>query len=124
MDDLYKNSHWCHWFKDGKCVHIRTFKSSKTEIVYLTEEGVISEAIKEGFSEQNFYKLKINLESKLSKKKVNEFMQAFFEELEEIKSDWTESIDEAVTIALKNAVDEEEIAEIIDPENFCCKYFM
>ncbi len=53
-------------------------------------------------------------------------MQAFFEELEAAKTDWTETIDEAVTTALQNAVDEraEEAAEIIEPEEFCCKYFM
>ena len=53
-------------------------------------------------------------------------MQSFFEELEAAKTDWTETIDEAVTTALQNAIDEgtEEAAEIIEPEEFCCKYFM
>lgn len=128
MDDFYKTCRWCHWFKNGKCLHGKTFRNSKseTDIVYLAEEGVISEAIKEGFTEKAFSKLKSNLESSLSKKKAKEFMQSFFEELEAAKTDWTETIDEAVTTALQNAIDEgtEEAAEIIEPEEFCCKYFM
>lgn len=128
MDDFYKTCRWCHWFKNGKCLHGKTFKNSKseTDIVYLAEEGVISEAIKEGFTEKAFSNLKSNLESSLSKKKAKEFMQSFFEELEAAKTDWTETIDEAVTTALQNAIDEgtEEAAEIIEPEEFCCKYFM
>ena len=127
MNDFYKTCRWCHWFKNGKCLHGKTFRNgNETDIVYLAEEGVISEAIKEGFTEKAFSKLKSNLESSLSKKKAKEFMQAFFEELEAAKIDWVETIDEAVTTALQNAVDEraEEAAEIIEPEEFCCKYFM
>lgn len=128
MNDFYKTCRWCHWFKNGKCLHGKTFRNSKseTDIVYLAEEGVISEAIKEGFTEKAFSNLKSNLESSLSKKKAKEFMQSFFEELEAAKTDWTETIDEAVTTALQNAIDEgtEEAAEIIEPEEFCCKYFM
>lgn len=124
MEDLYKNCSWCHWFKNGQCLHDKTFKSVSTDITYLAEEGVISEAIKEGFTEQAFQQLKSNLESKLSKKKANEFMQAFYEELEIAKANWTETIDEAVTTALQNAIGEDEAAEIIEPEEFCCKYFM
>lgn len=124
IEDLYKNCRWCHWFKNGQCLHDKTFKSVSTDIIYLAEEGVISEAIKEGFTEQAFQQLKSNLESKLSKKKANEFMQAFYEELEIAKANWTETIDEAVTTALQNAIGENEAAEIIEPEEFCCKYFM
>lgn len=63
-------------------MHGKTFRNgSETDIVYLAEEGVLSEAIKEGFTEKAFSKLKSNLESSLSKKKAKEFMQAFFEEL-------------------------------------------
>lgn len=71
MDDFYKTCRWCHWFKNGKCLHGKTFRNSKseTDIVYLAEEGVISEAIKEGFTEKAFSNLKSNLESSLSKKK-------------------------------------------------------
>ena len=109
-----------------KLKRLEGITGSETDIVYLAEEGVISEAIKEGFIEKAFSELKSNLESSLSKKKAKEFMQAFFEELEAAKIDWVETIDEAVTTALQNAVDEraEEAAEIIEPEEFCCKYFM
>ena len=124
MEDLYKNCRWCHWFKNGQCLHDKTFRSVSSDSTYLAEEGVISEAIKGGFSEQAFQQLKSNLESKLSKKKASEFMQAFYEELEVIKANWTETIDEAVTTALQNAIGEDEAAEIIEPEEFCCKYFM
>ena len=126
IDDFYKTCRWCHWFKNGKCLHGKTFRNSKseTDIVYLAEEGVISEAIKEGFTEKAFSNLKSNLESSLSKKKAKEFMQSFFEELEAAKTDWTETIDEAVTTALQNAIDEgtEEAAEIFAMEpNISCK---
>lgn len=124
MDDLYKNCRWCHWYKEGACLHERTFKGSTTDIEYLSEEGIVSESIKEGFSEQGFPKLKANLESSLSKKKAKEILQSFFEELESVKIDWTESIDESVTTALQNAADADGKAEIIEPEEFFCKYFM
>lgn len=72
IEDLYKNCRWCHWFKNGKCLHGRTFKSSnETDVRYYAEEGVISEAIKEGFTEREFSTLQRNLESELSKKKAN-----------------------------------------------------
>lgn len=126
MNDFYKTCRWCHWFKNGKCLHDKTFRNSETDILYLAEKGVISEAIKEGFTEKAFSKLRSNLESLLSKKRTKEFMQAFFKELEVAKTDWTETIDEAVTTALQNAIDEgtEEAAVIVEPEKFCCKYFM
>lgn len=126
MNDFYKSCRWCHWFKNGRCLHVKTFRNGGTDIIYFSEEGVISEAIKEGFIEKAFSELKGNLESSLSKKKAKEFMQAFSEELEAAKANWTESIDEAVTRALQNAVDEgtEGGVEIIEPEDFCCKYFM
>lgn len=124
MEDFYKKCRWCHWFSNGQCLHGRTFKGSSTDIQHFSEEGIISEAIKEGFTEQAFRQLKSNLESKLSKKKANEFMQTFYEELEAAKINWTETIDEAVTKALQNAIGEDETAEIIEPEEFCCKYFM
>lgn len=126
MNDFYKTCRWCHWFKNGRCLHDKTFRNGGMDIIYFSEEGVIGEAIKEGFTEKAFSELKSNLESSLSKKKAREFMQAFFEELEAAKADWAESIDEAVTRALQNAIDEgtEGAAEIIEPENFCCRYFM
>ncbi len=124
MEDLYKNCRWCHWFNEGQCFHDKTFKGSSMDIQYFLEEVVISEVIKEGFTEQAFRQLKNNLESKLSKKKANEFMQAFYEELEAAKINWTETIDETITKALKNAVGEDQTAKIIDPEEFCCRYFM
>jgi hypothetical protein len=55
MNDFYKTCRWCHWFKNGKCLHGKTFRNgSETDIVYLAEEGVISEAIKEGFLKKRF----------------------------------------------------------------------
>lgn len=124
-EDLYKNCRWCHWFKDGKCLHDQTFKADTEDVVLMAaEEGVISEAVKEGFSERAFDKLKVNLESSLSKKKAKEFMQAFYEELEAAKQNWTETIDEAVTAALQNEFNKNSEAVIIDPYEFYCKYFM
>ena len=69
MEDLYKNCRWCHWFKNGQCLHDKTFKSVSTDITYLAEEGVISEAIKEGFTEQAFQQLKAILKVNFQKRR-------------------------------------------------------
>ncbi len=117
IDDLYKNCCWCRWFKDGQCLHDKTFRSVSIDIRHLAEEGIISEEINEGFTEQDFKSLESNLENSLSKKKAKEFTQAFYEELEAIKATWTESIGEAVTMALQSAIDERaaESAEVTEP---------
>lgn len=124
IDDLYKNCRWCHWYIGGECVHDKTFKSVSTDIHHLSEDGIIEEAIIEGFSEQKFSELKSNLESLLSKKKANEVMLAFLEELEAIKNEWAISIDEAVTVAINNEIEGKEKCKVVDPEDFYCKYFM
>jgi hypothetical protein len=88
------------------------------------EEGVISETVKEGFSERTFDRLRANLESSLSKKKAKQFMQDFYEELETAKQNWTETIDKAVTIALQNEFNKNSETVIVTPYEFYCKYFM
>lgn len=124
IDDLYKNCRWCHWYIDGECVHDKTFESVSTDISYLSEDGIIEEAIIDAFSEQGFSELKSHLESLLSKKKANEVMQAFFEELKAVKDKWAISIDEAVTAAINNEIGGKEKCKVVDPEDFYCKYFM
>ena len=127
MDDLYKSCRWCHWYKGGKCYNNKTFMNSNdTDIVYLSENGLISEAIREGFTENPFSNLRQNLESKLSKKKATEFMNDFYDELESAQLDWTEEIDESVTATIQNAINQDSYSsasEIVDPDDFYCKYF-
>lgn len=121
---LYKNCRWCHWYENGKCLHPNTFKGSSADVRYLSEEGIVDEAIREGFTNQLFPELQHNLESSLSKKKAKAFMQAFYEELEAVKNDWVIGIDESVTAAIQNEIDKNNSAEVVDPEEFYCKYFM
>lgn len=121
---LYKNCRWCHWYKDGECLQRNTFKGSSVDVRHLSEEGVIDEAIREGFTNQLFPELQHNLESSLSKKKAKAFMQAFYEELEAVKNDWVISIDELVTATIQHEIDKSNSARVVDPEEFYCKYFM
>ena len=73
MYNFDKACYRCHWFKNGTCLHNKTFRNSNSDsrtvsVYYLAEEGVIREAVKEGFTEKAFSGLKGNLESKLSKR--------------------------------------------------------
>jgi hypothetical protein len=126
MEDLYKNCRWCRWFEKGKCLNQQALKSSSVDIQYYSEQAIVSEAIEEGFFDAPFPELRSNLESKLSKKKADEIMKAFYEELEAIKIEWVVSIDESVSSSLNNAINREGKSgvEIVDPEEFHCRYFM
>ena len=53
-------------------------------------------------------------------------MNDFYDELESAQLDWTEEIDESVTATIQNAINQESYssaAEIVDPDDFYCKYF-
>lgn len=94
------------------------------ELQCTLEDGTISEAVKEAFSDKAFPILKKNLESSLSKKRAAAFMQQFLEELESYQRDWTAAIDDSISCALNDAIECDGITvKIADPETFCCKYF-
>jgi replication initiation and membrane attachment protein DnaB len=97
--------------------------SADVDFTKFTEDGHLSEAIKEGFGGFKFDAVKTALAgSSLSKKRVNEILKAFHNELEDAFVNWTESIDGSVSIALKN-FDFEDGVTIKNPHEFCCKCF-
>ncbi len=129
LEEMYHNCRHCHWFENGKCLHGDTFSSSidiKELLCGLSEDGILGDAIIEGFSDEEFIGLKENLESSnLSKKKAKEIMDDFFIELDSVqRGTWSVSIEQAVIHAIINsAAAEEESAELDDPDDFYCRYF-
>lgn len=99
MSDPYKNCRWCHYFKDGECVHNETFRNDTSisfEVYKLFEEGFINEVIKEAFGE--------------------------CEPGEEL----VQKIEDAVGLVINRKIDhlvEHNSAEIVNPDEFYCKYF-
>ena len=124
MDDFYRCCLWCHWFDKGCCKHDSIFVPDTMGFQCSLEDGIISDAVKEAFSDKAFLGLRRNLESKLSKKKTAEFMQAFFSELETYQRDWTEAIDLSVSEAINAEMQHDYMTvKIADPSTFCCKHF-
>lgn len=122
MNDPYKNCCNCWWYANGKCQHKETFINGVNNAYQVTENGLLAEAIKEGFVAKRFTKLQRNLESKLSKKKAAEFMEAFYEELEQVQNEWQNEIDEAVSTMLIHNLDSD-TPDIVNPRRFYCKYY-
>jgi hypothetical protein len=128
-DELYKTCRWCKYW-DGKkeiCVNKHVYGDLDDNVLYpFWEDGHLSEAIREGFKNFKFDKLKAALiESKLSKKRVKEILEIFNAELElDAQLNWTESINDSVSTALNNY--DFGLADgipIADPTEFYCKHF-
>ena len=124
MDDIYHCCRWCKWFQSDKCTNSE-FTIDSLNINSFYEEGYLSEAIKEGFNEKKLHELESALsESKISKKKQSEILKVFHEELEAIKVDWVEEIDNQVSKAINNFdFTVEDGVEITNPTEFYCKNF-
>ena len=126
-NDLYHNCQWCKYFdrETQTCVNERAFElDDDFDFSPFTEEGHLAEAIKEGFSGFKFTELKQALfKSSLSKKKQAEILKVFESELETAQMNWTESIDGAVSVALKNFDFDLGGVSIVDPSEFHCKHF-
>ena len=132
LEELYHNCRYCHWFdrKTDRCLHDNTFSSAdilSDGVLLMAEDGVISGAITEGFSDKDFSELKRNLElSGLSKKKQKAIYDAFVEELSDVINGWTESIDDAVVTAIRNNIDAngaDYAPAPNQPDTFYCRYF-
>ncbi len=123
-EDLYHSCRWCKWFAEGKCTN-EAFTSKAVELFPFYEDGVLSEAIKEGLSGVSFNALELALnESSLSKKKVAEIMNGFHEELENAFMIWAENIDGTVSLALEHFDFEKDAGiTVADPHTFYCKNF-
>ena len=128
IESLYHNCRNCHWFEKGKCLHGGTFDSGfdTIELVRsLSEEGLISGAIEESFSDGNFSDVKAALsETRLSKKKVDEIMKILYEEVKANQEEWVQAIDDAIFQAIEGtAFDKCGDPEPERPDDFFCKYF-
>ena len=130
VNELYHNCRWCKWFDkdESACKNSDAFEVNdySPDFYKFVEEGVLDEAIKEGFKEPDFTFLKDALhESKISKKRIDEIMKVFQDEFEDNIQDWTESISNTVHSALSNhdfgcsriGV------EIVNSSKFYCRYF-
>lgn len=126
MDKCCRN---CYRYREGRCTH--PFMLDRIQpsmnllpVERLSEEGLITEAIKEGFTETIFENLSENILAVTSKKKYKKIMEEFWEELDKKKTDWGIFIDEAITLLIRKeeALQEKEI-EIRCPDEMCCKYF-
>ena len=121
----YNVCRWCKWFKDGKCINERNFEQKPFEFFPFYEDGVLSEAISEGFGSIKFKELEMALfESSLSKKKQTEILKVLYEEFEDLKVNFVERIDDSVSKALENFdFGEQKGIPIVDPSEFSCKHY-
>ena len=123
----YNVCRWCKHFKDGCCFNEDAFVigNDNFDFYKFYEDGTLSETISESFETYHFEKLVAALhETKLSKKKIKEIMQVFETEMADAQLNWTETIDESVSIALNN-FDFGYLGGVYikDPDEFSCKYF-
>ncbi len=128
----YNSCRWCKYFDadSGTCCNSRAFKGLDSVIQKdkFWEEGVLSEAIQEGFNIEKFCEVEKALsETKLSKKLQREIIDILMRELEDKIVNWREHIDERVSIALKNFdftnYNGEEGVVIVSSMEFSCIYF-
>lgn len=121
----YKVCRWCKWFNNGMCTNERNFGFADFDFHPFYEDGVLSEAINEGFGSVKFKELEMTLfESSLSKKKQAEIMKVLYEEFEDLKVNFVEQIDDSVSKALENFdFGEQKGIPIVDPSEFSCKNF-
>lgn len=126
-NDLYNCCRWCKWFEKGCCTNEKAFGQSPTLNLYaFSENGNLSEAIKEGFKEVKFPELyQALLETKLSKKRIAELMATLASDIDSAIVNWTEEIDDTVSTALNNFAFDADAdgIEIKDPTEFYCTYF-
>lgn len=108
MEDWMKTCRYCRSFKEGCCTREVFEIDVDNNIEQIIDDGLIEEAIREGFSEKVF--------NNISKKKQQEFA----EELEWIKTNWIEEISEQVAIMLRNNFSYEYGVIPKDNRDFCC----
>jgi len=90
MEDWMKNCNHCRFFIKGCCSKEVLEIDVENNIDQIIDDGLIEEAIREGFSEKIF--------NSVSKKKQGEFS----EELENAILNWTEEISEQVIQMIRN----------------------
>lgn len=127
LDEMYHNCRWCKHNVSNKCVKMgKVFESTGSSKVYqMAEDGRLFEAIEESLTKSKFDYLKDLLqEYGISNKRYKEILKTIEEDLDMNKNNLIEDIDEGVSrLLLNNEVDSVNELELIDPENFYCKYF-
>lgn len=108
IEDWMKNCNRCRFFIKGCCSKEVFEIDLDNNIEQIIDDGLIEEAIREGFSEKVF--------NSISKKKQSEFT----EEFEEAKNNWVEEISEQVAIILRNNFSIEYAITPKDTREFYC----
>jgi len=108
MDEWMKTCRFCRFFKENYCIREVFEIDVDNNIEQIIDDGLIEEAIREGFSEKIF--------DSVSKKKQGEFA----EEFENAKMNWVEEISEQVAIMLRNNINIEYKVMLKDSRNFYC----
>jgi len=108
MEDWMKNCNHCRFFIKGCCSKEVLEIDVENNIDQIIDDGLIEEAIREGFSEKIF--------NSVSKKKKGEFS----EELENAILNWTEEISEQVSQMLRNNFSFEYGITPKNSRDFCC----
>ncbi len=125
--DLYHCCRSCKWFEKGRCTNERVFgELSEVNLSPFYEDGHLSEAVREGFTEFKATELhQALIETKLSRKKIHELMVLLASDIDSAIVNWVEGIDDTVSTSLNNFSDSlgARGIEIKDPTEFYCKHF-
>lgn len=112
MDDWMKTCYYCRFFNlKEECCTKEVFEINlENNIDKIIEDGLIEEAIREGFSEKVF--------NSISKRKDKQ--QEFAEEFEQMKANWIEEISDQVARMLRNNFDQDYMVMPINSREFYC----
>lgn len=108
VEDWMKCCRYCRFFEDGYCSKNVMEIELETNIDQLFEDGYLSAAIAEGFNEKEFHSI--------SKNRKKDFDR----ELDDVINNWTESIDEQISIMLRNNLLHISRFKPMDSNSFCC----
>lgn len=124
MDDIYHVCKYCKYYEKGCCTKqiFDTYDSNISPVQLQSENGNIAQAINEGFTEPDFYKIINKLkELKLSKRKIDEVIKVIYETVDEAKIEWVQEIDASITNCLADDyyLDIDKLT-IKEPDSFYC----
>ena len=108
MEDWMKTCRYCRFFKENYCTREVFEIDLDNNIDKIIDDGLIEEAIREGFSEKIF--------NSISKKKQGEFA----EEFESAKMNWVEEISEHIAVMLRNNFDQSYAVMPVNSREFYC----
>ena len=115
---------WCKWFKDGCCVNGDAF-DYEIDLSGFYDEGGLPDAIRKGFRDIEFKRVKKLLASKVSRKLHDDAGKLLIEEFGSFREGLIEDIRESVSSALDLYIKKEfaEGAWIKNPDDFLCDLF-